>query len=491
MLFSSFIFFIFLGIVLAIYLLLPSRRSRAIFLLISSYFFYGYWDWRFTLLLATSSVIDFTVGRKLERTEVQKSRKRLLLVSCLANLGILGFFKYFNFFIGSAQEAIRALGLNFEVFHLHLVLPVGISFYTFKTLSYTIDVYRRRIHPTRSFLDYALFVSFFPNLVAGPIDRARTLLPQIASLARPTRLQVKEGLVLITNGLFKKVLIGDAAARIVNNIFGQPELYRSPELLAALILFSIQIYADFSGYSNMARGVAKMFGVNLMINFEQPYLSRSFSEFWRRWHISLSTWFWDYLFNPIISAFLRRIARWRLADIKLEMWIAYPPAVIITMVLCGLWHGAGFTFIVWGGLHGLFLVIERLAVYKGKTIRMRRRIHGFGDLMRFIVGLVSTQLLVGIAWLFFRAEDMGQAWYFLRQFVNWRGSDLTGRFALIVLAFIAVILILDIIEYRTKSEVYLLRLRPAAAAAICTAVIFVAFLYMATNKPMPFVYFQF
>jgi alginate O-acetyltransferase complex protein AlgI len=491
MLFNSFIFFIFLGLVWLAFRLLPNRRSKVIFLLAASYFFYGYWDWRFTGLLAISTTTDFLVGRRMQRTDRQPARKRLLLLSCLVNLGILGVFKYLNFFAGSAQAALKAIGVNVQFLHLNILLPVGISFYTFKTLSYSIDVYRRRLEPTRSFLDYALFVSFFPNLVAGPIDRASSLLPQIANVKPPTRQQIKEGFVLISLGLFKKVLIGDAAARIVNNIFGQPELYRSPELLSALVLFSIQIYADFAGYSNIARGVAKLFGLELMKNFEQPYLSRSFSEFWRRWHISLSTWIWDYIFNPLMSSFLRRVGRWKLSSVQCEMRIVYPCAAMITMLLCGLWHGAGLTFVIWGGLHGLFLSAERLVVYRNKAISMRVRIHDGRSLLKFGVRLITTQFLVLFAWLFFRAKDIAEVRYFINHLVHWQGSDLTGRFLLIVASFVSMILLLDIIEYASHSEVYLLKLRPAVTAGVCVALIIVASFYMATTTPLPFVYFQF
>jgi len=491
MLFNSFIFFIFLAIVFGLFLLLPGRRCRVIWLLIASYAFYAYWDWRFLGLLAISTVTDFAVALRLEQTEEKRKRRWLLWVSCLVNLGILGFFKYFNFFADSAQALLSSVGFHPAAFHLDLVLPIGISFYTFKTLSYTIDNYRRKLKPVHSFSDYALFVAFFPNLVAGPIERAGRLLPQIAGLKAPSLRHVREGFVLITLGLFKKVLIGDAAARIVNNIFGQPELYRSPELLAALILFSIQIYADFAGYSNIASGVARLFGIELMRNFEQPGFSRSFSEFWKRWHISLSTWIWDYIFNPLMSAILRRVARWKLPDIKQEMRIAYPLAAMVTMLLCGLWHGAGITFIIWGGLHGIFLTVERLFIYRNKSIPTRPRIRSSRGLYRFIVGWISTQALVTFAWLFFRANDLGQVGYFLRQMVHWQGSDLTGRFALIVLGFGLMVLALDLAEYLTRSELYLLRLRPAVTAGVCTAVLIAVGLYLVTNKPLPFVYFQF
>ena len=491
MFFNSFVFFLFLAVVLAGYRALPTRRSRAVFLLAASYFFYGYWDWRFTGLLAISTLVDFAVGHALGRTEDTGARRRWLGVSLAVNLGILGFFKYFNFFADGVRASAEAMGFHPDFLHLHVLLPVGISFYTFKTLSYTIDVYRRRLTPTRSLLDYALFVAFFPNLVAGPIDRASSVLPQIAALKPASRTQVKEGLVLIVLGLLRKVLIGDAAGRFVDNLFGQPDLYRSPELLAGVFLFSIQIYADFSGYSHIARGVAKFFGVELMKNFEQPYFARSFSEFWRRWHISLSTWIWDYVFNPLVSALLRRVARWNLPSVQHEMRLVYPAAAVVTMALCGLWHGAGVAFLIWGAIHGVCLAFERLAVYGNKTIRLRARIRDFGGALRFAAGWLSTQAIVLFAWVFFRAGSVGGAWDYLGRIVHWEPSELAGRFLGIVLSFGTVLLTLDALEYATQSHVLLLRLRPAVAVGFSAAMLIVVALYMATTKPLPFVYFQF
>jgi alginate O-acetyltransferase complex protein AlgI len=491
MLFNSFIFFMFLALVFGTYLILRNGRARAVLLLLASYVFYGYWDWRFTILLAISTLTDFSVGLALEKAEDRKRRKRWLLVSCLVNLGILGVFKYFNFFLDSARSLVGAIGFAPSSLHLRLILPVGISFYTFKTLSYSIDVYRRKIKPAHSLIDYGLFVAFFPNLVAGPIERAGHLLPQLGNLKAPSGRHLREGLVLITQGLFKKVLIGDAAARIVNNIFGRPDLYRSPELLAALVLFSIQVYADFAGYSDIACGVARLFGVELVKNFNQPYLSRSFSEFWRRWHISLSTWIWDYIFNPLMSAVLRRISKWHLKDVRLEMRVAYPVSAVATMLLCGLWHGAGITFLIWGGLHGLFLSFERLFVYRSKAIPMRPRIRGMPGALAAAVKWGSTQLLVIFAWLFFRSKDLGQVGYFLTHIFRWQSSELAGHFLMIVLAFGAMVLAADLTEYLTGNELWLLKLRPAMTAGICAAVWLVVGLYLMTNQPMPFLYFQF
>ena len=294
MLFNSFIFFIFLSVVLPLYYLLPQRLKKYL-LLIASYFFYGYWDWRFTSLLLISTVVDYFVGLKLSGELRENRRKLFLIISMVTNLGILGFFKYYDFFISSFAPLAAIFGGNLDYLHLNIILPVGISFYTFQTMSYSIDVYRKRMNPTKSFIDFALFVSFFPQLVAGPIERASNLIPQISRLSNPRKGQIEKGIVLIVFGLFKKVMIGDTTGRIVDHIFTQPENYMSIELISALILFSIQIYADFSGYSSIARGTAKLLGVELMKNFEQPYLSRNITEFWRRWHISLSSWLKDYL----------------------------------------------------------------------------------------------------------------------------------------------------------------------------------------------------
>jgi len=476
MFFNSFVFLLFLALVLPVYYLLPRQRGRAVWLLVASYVFYGYWDWRFCSLLLLSTVVDFMVGRAMNTADDPRRRKLLLLVSCAVNLGILGFFKYAGFFVDSIQTTAASLGLTVDFLHLNIILPVGISFYTFQTMSYTIDIYRRRLEPTDSLVDFALFVSFFPQLVAGPIERARNLLPQIAVLRRPGRQQISEGLALLTVGYFKKVLIGDSAGRIVDNIFGQPDLYRSPELLAGLVLFSIQIYADFSGYSNIARGLAKLLGLELMKNFEQPYLAANITEFWRRWHISLSSWLRDYLYIAL-GGNRRGNARTYVN-------------LMLTMLLGGLWHGAAWTFVVWGGLHGLYLAVHKM-ILGDRKVADRFEWRGPRSLVGWLAGVVTTNLLVLLTWLFFRAEDFGQAWYFLGSFIDWQGSELTPRFLGITVSFMAMVVLLDCLEYFSRSHAWLLRLRPPVAAGVGTAVMVVVLLYMATTRPMPFVYFQF
>ena len=265
------------------YYLLPTRFKKVL-LLISSYSFYAYWDWRFISLLIISTSVDYLIGKKIYHSK-KDFKKTLLTLSLTVNLGILMIFKYYDFFVDSFSVIAEQFGSNLDYLHLNIILPVGISFYTFQTLSYTIDIYRQKIKPVDSFIDFAVFVAFFPQLVAGPIERAKNLLPQIKKLVNPTNNQINQGIVLIVTGLFTKVMIGDTTGRIVDQIFLNPSIYNSPELIFALILFSIQIYADFSGYSSIARGVAKLLGIELMINFQQPYLSSNITEFWRRWHI--------------------------------------------------------------------------------------------------------------------------------------------------------------------------------------------------------------
>lgn len=478
MLFNSFIFFIFLGIVLPVFYLLPSKKSKNIFLLIASYFFYGYWDWRFCSLLAISTIADFTIGKYLYITTKEKSRKLLLILSLLINLGILGFFKYFNFFTESFKTIFNAVGFNADFLHLNIILPVGISFYTFQTLSYTLDIFRKRLKPTKNFIDFALFVSFFPQLVAGPIERAKNLLPQLANKLRPSKQQMKEGVVLIVFGLFRKVMIGDTAGRYVDHIFGNPELYMSFELISALILFSIQIYADFSGYSHIARGTAKLLGVELMKNFEQPYLSRNITEFWRRWHISLSSWLKDYLY---ISLGGNRKGKHR-------MYLN----LMVTMLLGGLWHGASWNFVIWGGLHGLFLAIHKLYISNRKidssNIKLSDTKHWFSLGFKILL----TNILVLITWLFFRISDMETLSVYIYGVFNWQGSDYTLRFILIILTYSLVTFLFDFCEYFSGKHTYLLNLKNKYVVVTTLIVMFVITLvYLAQSEPLPFVYFQF
>ena len=389
MLFNSFIFLIYLPVILCLYYLLP-KNTKKITLFISSYIFYGYWDYRFLSLLFLSTIIDYFLGLAIYNSGEKKKRKFFLIASMSANLGILGIFKYFNFFISSFNELIKPIGGSLDFVHLYIILPVGISFYTFQTMSYTIDIYRNNMKPTTSFIDFAVFVSFFPQLVAGPIERASNLLPQFKTAPSANKLQIEKGITLIIMGLFKKVMIGDVTGRIADHIFAQPELYKSAELIAGLLLFSIQIYADFSGYSNIARGTAKLFGVELMKNFEQPYLSTNITEFWRRWHISLSSWLKDYLYISLGGN--------RKGNVRTYI------NLMLTMLLGGLWHGASWNFVIWGGLHGVYLAVHK-KMLGDKKAQYRIRYNSLKGLSINLFKIFFTFNLVLLTWLFFRATN--------------------------------------------------------------------------------------
>ena len=476
MLFNSFVFFIFLLVVLPLYYYLP-KRFRNPLLLVASYFFYGYWDYRFTSLLAISTIVDFFIGKKLFHTKEEKQRKRLLLLSMTTNLGILGVFKYYGFFIQSFSPLAAIFGGNLDYLHLNIILPVGISFYTFQTMSYTIDIYRRKLEPTNNFIDFAVFVAFFPQLVAGPIERAKNLLPQIKKTPLPTRTQIEEGITLIVTGLFKKVMLGDTTGRIVDKIFAEPNLYKSPELLSALVLFSIQIYADFSGYSSIARGTAKLLGIELMKNFEQPYLSRNITEFWRRWHISLSSWLKDYLY---ISLGGNRKGTGR-TYINL----------MLTMLLGGLWHGASWNFVIWGGLHGIYLAIHKLFL-KNRKIQNRFNYSNFSSLLKYIGNVVLTYILVLFTWLFFRATDFTIAKTFINKMLNWESSELSSRFIVITLTFSIVTLLYDFFEYYYEKHNFILLIpNKSIVYGILSAMFFVTLIFLFQSDPLPFIYFQF
>ncbi|MDX1906052.1 MAG: MBOAT family O-acyltransferase [Bacteroidia bacterium] len=476
MLFNSFIFLVFLLVVLPLFYYSPPRFRNPI-LLVASYVFYGYWDWRFCFLLLGSTTLDFFLGQAMHRLQDEKQRKQLLVFSVVVNLTILGIFKYFNFFAESFNAMTSAMGMTLDQIHLNVILPVGISFYTFQSMSYVIDVYRRRMEPARNFLDFTLYVAFFSQLVAGPIERAIDLLPQIERGLQPTRKQIIEGIQLIVIGMFLKVLVGDASGRIVDHIFAEPERYASLELLMGLVLFSIQIYADFSGYSIIARGTAKLVGAELMINFEQPYLSANITEFWRRWHISLSNWLKDYLY---ISLGGNRKGEFR-TYVNL----------FITMLLGGLWHGASWNFVIWGALHGVYLAIHKMALGK-KKIDSYYTYTGPLSFVQYLFSVVGTYILVLFAWLFFRAKTLGEVGIFLDKMVHWVPGEMGMRLAGITAGFAFIVILMDTIMYRTRRQDFTLLVQPVSARwGLLAALMVISMIYMFISEPLPFVYFQF
>jgi D-alanyl-lipoteichoic acid acyltransferase DltB (MBOAT superfamily) len=391
MVFNSLQFAVFFLVVYVLYLVLPHRLQNRM-LLVASYVFYGAWDWRFLSLIAISTVVDFYCGRAMQESSSESQRKRLLLVSITANLSMLGFFKYFGFFSESLAALFIKFGINLDPVTLNIVLPVGISFYTFQTLSYTIDIYRRDMRPCPNFLDFALFVAFFPQLVAGPIERAKHLIPQ---LTRPRSLSsgmVAGGIYLVVWGLFKKVVIADNLGIYVDDTFAKQGDFANGEVFVAVLAFAFQIYCDFSGYSDIARGLAKMLGIDLMLNFNLPYIARNPSDFWRRWHISLSTWLRDYLYLS-------------LGGNRLGVHRTYINLIIV-MLLGGLWHGAAWNFVFWGAYHGLLLAIHRAIRPRLDAITA-----GFGTRMKSTTSLLSIFFMFGLTlygWLLFRVNGLDQ-----------------------------------------------------------------------------------
>jgi len=399
-LFNSIEFAFFLPVVFTIYWSIKNEnlKFQNLFLLIASYFFYGWWDWRFLTLIFFSTLIDYTIGLNLGKNLPANKRKILLWISITVNIGLLGIFKYYNFFAENFVKAFSLFGSSFDLGRLNIILPIGISFYTFQTLSYSIDVYKNKLKPTKSFISFAAFVSFFPQLVAGPIERAVNLLPQFHKRRKFEYDEAIDGMRQILWGLFKKIVIADNCAIYANIIFNNSEDYSGSTLLLGAIFFTFQIYGDFSGYSDIAIGTAKLFGFKLMQNFAFPYFSRDIAEFWRRWHISLSTWFRDYLYIPLGGSRGGNMMRIR--------------NTFIIFIVSGFWHGANWTFIIWGALNALYF----LPLLISKTNRKNIEIVAKGSILPSIRETINISITFGLsvfAWIFFRAENVGHAFAYI------------------------------------------------------------------------------
>ncbi|MFN8445494.1 MAG: MBOAT family protein [Caldilineaceae bacterium] len=467
MLFNSLEYFIFLAVVLALYYAL-SHRWQNYMLLAVSYFFYGYWDYRFLSLMLISTVVDFFAARMVDHAEEPTKRKLFLALSMVVNLTFLGFFKYFNFFVDSAERALSLAGVHVSVPLLYVILPAGISFYTFESMSYVIDVYRRKVKSTNNFFDFALFIAFFPKLVAGPIMRIDDLLPQIERKRIVTNEHILTGVTLILVGLFRKVVIADAIAGTVDAIFANPASHSTPELIKGIYLFALQIYCDFSGYSDIARGSSRLLGMELMLNFDHPYFSSNITEFWRRWHISLSTWFRDYLYIPLGG---NRVAAWR----------SYLNTMIVFLV-SGLWHGAAWTFVAWGGLHGLFLVIHRLFTRGANRSATRYD-------WRWLLSVIVTFHCVLFAWIFFRAHGFGEVLIYIKGIAALRGMDTFWAILPSIVIPWLLMLAVDIPQFIAKEHTALLRWPVTVRHVAVAAMLFLIFLGLGTRAP--FIYFQF
>lgn len=396
MLFNSLDFALFLPLVFILYWFVAKGQLKLqnALILVSSYLFYGWWDERFLLLIAASTLIDFSIGKQLAVSESARKRKFLLWTSIVANIGILAYFKYANFFIENFIEAFSFLGLELHASTLKIILPVGISFYTFQTLSYTIDVYRKKLEPTKDFIAFAAFVSFFPQLVAGPIERATHLLPQFYKNRDFSYDRAVNGLRQILWGFFKKLVIADNCAKYANIIFDSSQDQNGSTLAIGAFLFAFQIYGDFSGYSDIAIGTSRLFGFDLKQNFAHPYFSRDIAEFWRRWHISLSTWFRDYVYIPLGGSKANKAKTIR--------------NVFIIFLVSGFWHGANWTFIAWGGLHALFFLPLLLFQKNRKNLAVVAE-NSFLPSVKEAFAIATTFGLTVLAWIFFRSETIGQA----------------------------------------------------------------------------------
>jgi D-alanyl-lipoteichoic acid acyltransferase DltB (MBOAT superfamily) len=402
MLFNSLGFIIFLPCVFILYwfILNKSYRYQNIFLLFASYFFYAFWDWRFLFLLAFSTFLDYYTGLKIHQSNSPRMRRVWLTISVVVNLGFLGFFKYYNFFATSFAEMLQSFGFKPHVSTINIILPIGISFYTFHGLSYVFDIYNKKIKPTTNFINYSLFVSFFPLLVAGPIERATHLLPQVEAPRKFNYGNAVNGLRQILWGFFKKLVIADNCAEYANMIFNNSEAYSGSTLIVGAVLFAFQIYGDFSGYSDIALGSARLLGFDLLRNFAYPYFSRDIAEFWRRWHISLSSWFKDYLYIPLGGS-------------KVGMWKRVRNTFIIFLV-SGFWHGANWTFVMWGGLNALFIM--PLILFNKN--RNNFEIAAKGKILPSVKDLINILLTFGLtvfAWIFFRAESITHAFHYVKR----------------------------------------------------------------------------
>lgn len=473
MLFNSFQFILFFVAVFGLYLALP-RKGQNRLLLVASYIFYGAWDWRFLFLLAFSTAADFFFGRWIQDSNDTARRKRLVAASVVVNLGFLGFFKYFNFFIESFTDLCALFGVTPDVPTLKVILPVGISFYTFQSLSYTIDVYRRRLTATRNFEDFALFVAFFPQLVAGPIERATNLLAQIASDRRVSHYGLTHGIYLVLWGFFQKIFVADNLAMIVDRIFAIPHAQlHGGEVVLGGYAFFFQIYCDFAGYSNIARGIALCMGFRFMLNFNLPLLAVSPTDFWGRWHLSLSTWLRDYLFNPLGGFRNGPLQAYR--------------NLMITMAVCGFWHGAAWHFIFWGIYEGLLLAAHRMLTAWGPMDRLGDRL--VKNPLTMALCILFRFQLTAFGAMLFRVHDMKQMGAMVRALTEGWGDVEWGGW-LRFLFYAAPLLALEIAQFRARDQYIVLKWPLFARVAVYLA-LFYAIVIFGMKNAQSFIYFQF
>jgi D-alanyl-lipoteichoic acid acyltransferase DltB (MBOAT superfamily) len=471
MLFNSIDFILFFAVVYGLYLVL-NHRAQNWMLLVASNFFYGCWDWRFLFLLWFTMTVDFFCGRAIHRSDDPRTRKRLLLFSLFSNLGVLFFFKYFGFFSESLQALFLRFGVELDWVTLRIVLPVGISFYTFQSMSYTIDIYRRHLQPTTRFDDFVVFVTFFPQLVAGPIERASHLLPQVLLPRVVTYALVREGAWLILLGYFKKVVIADNMAPLVAAVFDHPEQAHGFSVAMAIVAFAFQIYGDFSGYTDIARGTSKLMGFDIMLNFRMPYFALNPQDFWKRWHISLSTWLRDYLYIPLGGNRGGTVFTYR--------------NLSLTMLLGGLWHGAAWHFVAWGAFHGLLLILHRLALPLLESVRPAT---AAGQRAWWLLRMAVFFGFTCLGWLLFRVDHLSDVPLLLGNMFQpfvWN-----GKMALLTMACLLPPLVLIDIAQEKSGDMLVVKRWPAPARLFLYGVLFAYIVMTGWVERIEFIYFQF
>ncbi len=483
MLFHTSLFAVFFIVVYCAYLLADivggkrKLRIQNIILLCASYGFYASWDWRFLSLLVFSTVTDFVCARRMFFSCCPKARKSYLLISVLLNIGLLGVFKYAGFFVLNFQALLNLFGLDVSIHTLNVILPLGISFYTFQSMSYTIDVYRGQLKPVSRFIDFALYVSFFPQLIAGPIERATRFLPQITSARKLQMRQIYEGCHLFFLGLFMKVVIGDSLGFVADRVFAVREGFSAGQVMLGTYAFTFQIYADFAGYTHMARGLAKLFGFELMLNFRNPYLSVNPREFWRRWHISLSTWLRDYLYIPLGGNRKGKLKTYR--------------NLVVTMLIGGLWHGAAWHFVLWGLFYGLLLSAYRF--FLPLLSRVRKTIESRGvwpTRIWFMICLVCFFQFTVLGRVLFRVETTGQLVAMFKALGRGGGFYAVFGDFIGMLKYIVPILIIDVIQYRKDDDMALMKLWPPLRW-LFYLIGFYLILFSGIYNENAFIYFQF
>ena len=473
--FNSFIFLICLTLAVIIYYIL-SAKSRNYFLVICNYLFYSYFDYRLSLLLFALTSITYLLGTGIFTSKSDTSKKYFFITGIVLNLTALGFFKYYNFFIESFNSFFTMFGLGLNLSTLSIILPLGISFYVFQTMTFIFDNYYETIDEKYRFINYVVFASFFPTIIAGPIVKASKLLPQIKNGVEFSSQNISKGLALITIGMFRKVLIGDTCGSIVDQVFAEPKYYLSPEVLITLFLYTFQLYNDFAGYSSIARGIARLFGFEIISNFRQPYFSQSISEFWKRWHISLAIWLRDYLFKPLQFKY-RSLGKY-----------GNVLGIMITFIICGLWHGPSWGYIFWGFSQGFYISYSFLTLdYRERLIKILRIPSKVVKSFR----VVFTFSLITLTFLFFRADSFSTAFEMLSIIFNWTSSNLTLQFLYTLLAVSIFSFTIDLLELKYKSQAFLLKMKPPIRYGIGFGFWIVILLYLLTANKLPFIYAQF